>query len=362
MPFWTSEYVGLGPYKIDRWEPGAFLEGSAFAGHALGKPAIDRLRLLFISDPNTVLANMLSGEAHYVSESILYTEEGLTLERQWAPTNGGMVLYAPVTFRITLIQSRPDAAAPPALLDLLVRRALAHGMDSVSAFEATTAGKGLLMYSLTPPTKDYYSTVDGAIAKYPYDARSVARLLEEAGTVKGSDGFVVGTDGEPFTVEVASDGGSVFERENAVLVEGLRRAGIDAISHIVPVAQLRNNEARALLSGLSTGGLGTPRYDKFASAAVAGPENRWQGANRGGWANAEFDRIWEAYGGMLDRSERAQQAAQMERIFTESVAAIPHYFSPAATAHVASLEGPVTAQTPDAGRGIHRVWDWRWRS
>ena len=32
-PFWTQEYVGAGPYKLDKWEPGSFLEGSAFDYH-----------------------------------------------------------------------------------------------------------------------------------------------------------------------------------------------------------------------------------------------------------------------------------------------------------------------------------------
>src|SRR5207247_1525795 len=26
----TTDYVGLGPYRLDRWEPGAFLEAEAF--------------------------------------------------------------------------------------------------------------------------------------------------------------------------------------------------------------------------------------------------------------------------------------------------------------------------------------------
>src|SRR5262249_39697548 len=29
-PFWAGDYVGLGPFRLDRWEPGAFIEGSAF--------------------------------------------------------------------------------------------------------------------------------------------------------------------------------------------------------------------------------------------------------------------------------------------------------------------------------------------
>ncbi len=361
LPFWTTEYVGLGPYRIERWEPGSFIEGVAFDRHALGRPKIDRMRVVFIGDPNTALANLLSGEAHYVSESIFYTEEGLTLEQQWGPTNGGTVLYSPVTFRATRIQSRPEAVSPRALLDVRVRRALAHSMDSAGTFEAISGGRGLLMVSLTPPTKDYFPQVDRAIAKYPYDARSVGRLLEEAGMVKGSDGLFAQANGEPFRVEVAADGGAVFERENTILVDSMRRAGIDAVQRIIPVAQINDNQSRALLPGLSTGGLSSPRYDKFVSAAIAGPENRWAGTNRSGWSNPEFDRLWQAYGTTLDSNERIQQIIQMEKIFTEDVPAVPHFFTPAATAYVAALEGPVAAQTPDAGRGVHRIWEWRWR-
>src|SRR4030095_6009614 len=59
--FWTVQYVGLGPFKLDRWEPGAFLEASAFDNFALGRPKIDRMRILFINDPQTTMANVLAG-------------------------------------------------------------------------------------------------------------------------------------------------------------------------------------------------------------------------------------------------------------------------------------------------------------
>ena len=44
--YWTTGYVGLGPYKLDRWEPGAFLEASAFDRHVLGKPKIQQIKLV----------------------------------------------------------------------------------------------------------------------------------------------------------------------------------------------------------------------------------------------------------------------------------------------------------------------------
>src|SRR5207253_6366357 len=60
--FWTADYVGAGPYRLSRWEPGSFLEGEAFDGHVLGRPKIDRVILRIFSDENTVLAAVLAGD------------------------------------------------------------------------------------------------------------------------------------------------------------------------------------------------------------------------------------------------------------------------------------------------------------
>src|SRR5947208_9397146 len=82
---------------------------------------------------------------------------------------------------------------------------------------------------------------------------------------------------------------------------------VDAVQKIIPIAQINDNQARALLPGLSTGGLSSPRYDKFTIPAIAAPENRWAGTNRSGWNNPEFDGLWQAYGTTLDQRQRIQQ-------------------------------------------------------
>src|SRR5947208_16268593 len=48
--FWTRDYVGLGPFRLARWETGAFIEGTAFEGHVLGQPRIGRIRVIFVPD------------------------------------------------------------------------------------------------------------------------------------------------------------------------------------------------------------------------------------------------------------------------------------------------------------------------
>src|ERR1051325_4042761 len=60
--FWNFEYVGAGPFKLDHWEPGAFLELSAFDAHVLGRPRIEGVKLQFVGDSNVVLAGLLAGD------------------------------------------------------------------------------------------------------------------------------------------------------------------------------------------------------------------------------------------------------------------------------------------------------------
>ncbi len=362
-PFWTVDYVGAGPYRIERWEPGTAIEGVAFDGHALGKPKIDRIRVVFMSDSNAAIASMISGDAHYVSDFILFYEDAHTLEQEWAARGAnGKVLYAPVLLRPTGIQFRPEYVNPKSLLDVRVRRAIAHGMDAPSAVEVTTGGKGLLTWSLTSPAASYYPVIERTLVKNVYDPRLTARDLEDYGMVRGADGFYVHPDGEPFRVELATDGGTSNERQNALFVDSLRKAGIDAYGRVIPVAQLRDPQLRAVLPALNTGGIGGKPFGGLVSSAVPRPENRWSGNNRGGWTNPEVDRLWDAYLATPSPDQRAQQLARMEQILSEDVGLIPNFFDIVANAHVGNLKGPIMRTTPDAGLGILHVETWEWTS
>src|SRR4030095_10746083 len=68
LRYWTTEFVGLGPYRLDRWEPGAFIEGSAFAGYVHGKPRIERLQMVWVPDPNAAVANLLADSVHLATD------------------------------------------------------------------------------------------------------------------------------------------------------------------------------------------------------------------------------------------------------------------------------------------------------
>jgi peptide/nickel transport system substrate-binding protein len=361
--FWTTEYVGLGPYRLDAWEPGAFMEGVAFSGHVLGRPKIERVRLTFIPDANTALANLLGGEAHYISDYVLSYQEGITLENEWKTSAAGTVLWAPILFRVTHVQQRPEYASSPALLDVRVRKAFAHAVDLPTAVEALTGNKGLATSTLTSPAASYYPEVERAITKHSFDPRRTQQLMEEAGFHRGPDGFFVSPPqlgGEPFRLEAWHSAGAAWERENAILVDSLRRAGIDAVSKVTPAAMVRDAKARATTPGLATAGQGHDRWTNFTSDAIPGPDNRWHGNNRGAWSSPDFDRAHQAFSASLGRADRVRHIVEMERVFTEQVGAMPYLFTVVVIAHTANLKGPTARRTPDSGAGPMRADTWEW--
>src|SRR4030095_11769953 len=128
-----------------------------------------------------------AGEVQYVGEYVFADDHAETLETRWAPSQGGTVLYAPTALRTSAFQVRPEHAAPPGMLDVRVRRALAHGIDPQLANEVLNRRKGIVTSTLTSPQVDFYSEIDRVIMKYPYDPRQSEALMAEAGFTKGAN-------------------------------------------------------------------------------------------------------------------------------------------------------------------------------
>src|SRR5207237_9253611 len=98
--FWTTEYVSAGPYKVNHWERGAFVEAVAFDGPVLGRPKIDRMEVTWSADFNATLAKLISVDADMPGDDSIRVEQGLILEREWAARNAGTVQYPPQLPRV----------------------------------------------------------------------------------------------------------------------------------------------------------------------------------------------------------------------------------------------------------------------
>ncbi len=358
LPYWTRDYVGAGPYRVDGWEPGTFIEGAAFAGHALGKPAIDRIRLLFISDPNTVLANLLAGSVHIAIESSIRYQQAAVIEKEWGPRNGGSALLWPSIWRAVAVQVRPEYAKPISLTDVRVRTAIAHAMDREAMNDAVLDGKGAITDAPISPLVSYYQDVERVVTKHPYDPRRSEQLLNAVGYVKGGDGVFV-RGGERFQLDLRVLAGAQQEVELPLLGSQFRGAGFEVQESVIPPVQGQDGQYQATLPSLFAGGgaSGEKALANYTISAIPTPENRWSGRNYGGWVSGDYDRLSKSYLTTLPRPERIQQIVQMAKLISDELPAITYYFSPDGVAFVAGLTGPDVV-APDVAT-TWNVHEWR---
>jgi len=353
LPYWTQEYVGAGPYRLEHWEPGAYLDLRAFPGFALGRPKIERVRLQIISDPNTAVSNLLADATHVALDNTIRFEQARVLRDQWGGGSRGSVLLSASDRRFLQVQFRPDLANPRTIVDRRVRAALAHAIDRQALSDGLLDGQGILMDTMIFPQERWFPAVDKAIAKYAYDTRRAEQLLNEVGYTKGPDGiFTSPTDGR-LALELRVSAGGQNEQQNDIIVDGWKRFGVDASSNPFPVARLQDGQYRASFPALQGSVGGSP--DSLMSAGIPRPDNRWNGPNRGAWSNPDFDRLFTAFNGSLDPNERTQSIVQALKLVSDELPVITLYYDFNVIAHVAEVQGP------REGGDAWNVYEWQWK-
>jgi peptide/nickel transport system substrate-binding protein len=359
--YWSAGYIGLGPYKLDRWEPGAFLEGSAFEHHALGAPKIPRIKLLFIADANTVVASMLGGEIHFAADSSLATSQIPSLMQQWPHGAASVVWYA-IQWRAAHFQHRPDFANPASLLDLRVRKALAYAADRAGINDVLYQGQYPVADSMLPPNSELGRAAESAVTTYPFDLRQTAQLMADSGFIKGPDGFYTGPDAVRLSPEVRANAGTDNEAETSALASGWRQAGFDFQEYVLPMALAQNVQARSTFPGIysiSTGIGGGSVIDSMTSANVPTASNQWRGSAYDGYTNPELDRLIVAFDVALAPTDRIRTAADFVRLYTSDLPAISLFFPATPVVFTSALTGPQTAPPESSGSWNIYLWEFR---
>ncbi len=359
LPFWISDYIGLGPYKVTRSELGTSADGTAFNGHALGRAKIDQIRFLYMPDANTALANLLSGGAHVATDNSIDLQQASVLDREWG-RDGGTVIRNPIGVRHGNIQLRQEFSTPRTLLDVRVRRGLAHATDRQALADALTEG-GAIADTLVLPQVEYFSALDRAISKYPYDPRRTEQLFNDVAYTKGSDGFFASpTDGR-FAMEVTVAAGARNEPEVQILADSYRRVGIDSSIRIVPRPQVTEPYIFANFPGVLIGSHNAatiPPLPRFRISEIATAETRGRGSNYSGWQSAEAERLINAYETALDRGERNQRVVELLKLVSEEVPIYSLYYNLEFFAHAGGLRGPAISVSADGSAWNMHEWVW----
>jgi peptide/nickel transport system substrate-binding protein len=285
---------------------------------------------------------MLAGAAHITVDDSIRFQQGMILQREWDQTNRGTVLWSPTALRLIRNQLKPEVARPRALLDVRMRKALAHAIDRQTLADGLFDGQGIVAQTLVVPQVEYFPDLDRAIAKYSYDPARARQLLNEVGFVRDADGYFTSATEGRFSVELRVLSGPQNETEATIMAAGLQQVGIDATIFVLSIAQGNDTQLGASFPGLNVTSQPRgfePPIDYLRASQIPSPETRWLGNNRQGWINPEFERLLARYETSLEQADRNQAVVQMLRIVSEELPLFPLYYNFSAVALVTGLRG-----------------------
>ncbi|HZT06944.1 MAG TPA: ABC transporter substrate-binding protein [Chloroflexota bacterium] len=303
LPYWTSEYVNTGPFRLTSFDPGDGMTFQAYDGYFLGRPKVDVVRVKLFADSSTLFSNVLAGTVDLVFESTLGPDLGFQLAEKWG---GGNVYQAYVSHRMIAPQFRPSVQMEPATLDVRVRAALYHALDRDALSEALQGGhREYAAYAILPPQDLLYPAVKDGLRQYAFDPDRAKAILRDVGWTTEADGSLRNAvDGHRFHTAISASDLTV--KDMPAYAAYWRQIGIDVDEITTPAAQVRNAEYRASYPGwevtAQSGGDGI--LGKLEGPA-ASADTHWAG-NRGGFDDPRAQRLVDAYRSSLSQDDQFQ--------------------------------------------------------
>jgi peptide/nickel transport system substrate-binding protein len=340
-PYWTRDFIGLGPYRITAWQEGSHLELVAVDDHYAGRAKIDAITVRFIPDPNALMANLLSRavDANIAPTDLDYQHWSL-LRQQWP--EGKVMHDTHGTFRFLGANQRVRPFE-----DLRIRRALAHAVDREAILDALLVPRTQLADAMVAPGSARAQLFRDKMHVYPYDPIRAQAYLDEAGWRRGGDGVVRDAEGRTLEFEFRSSD----ETLGTVVMEMWKALGL-SVNLVVPgPALMRDREWQANVKGVEASGFGLSFgmwERRMHSSSIPVSDNRWAGTNRRYYANRDADSLTERLNVTLDSAERDRIEGELiERVTRDAVVAPIYVDAPASV-----YRKEITGHKPMAGLPI----------
>ena len=351
--FWQTGWIGLGPFKMSRYELASYIEADAFDGFVWGRPKIDKLIIKFVLDTNALLAQVLAGEIDVIPIGSFDPQHAEVLRDQWSPSGKGTVSGFLARVRQYQWQFR-DPTLPWA--DLRVRQAMLMAIDRQAIAEGVYRGITQVAHTVVLPREPIYPLLEQAgLQKYPYDRSEAERLLEAAGWTRGADGIRRNAAGAELR-HIPSTVGSKAD-ELVVIVEYWKSVGFRTEAFIFPTSTTNEPELRAKSDSTGRNGQWDSSYwNRFLQAEIA-REPRWSGANTGGYVNPAVEDLYQRWLASLEPTARTGIEVAFHKLLVDELAYLPVVYDFELFAFRAGVVGP-TAPGFEGGNTTWNIHSW----
>jgi len=326
LPFWTSDYVGTGPFKVQEWVQDSYALFRAYDNYVLGKPKIDEIEVKFIPDNNTLLANVLAGVDLTLGKTISL-DMALGAEEQWR--DGKVLLFSQNWTPLNQQWINPD---PPIISNYQFRKALYLALDRKQLADFVITGHGIVADSYVNPNEPGYNLIEPSIVKYPYDPQQSAQILQTLGFTKRGDGLLYDAEGKKLEVAIQIPlQNDVHTKTAAPVADTWRRLGVTVDEDPLPIQRAQDREFRSQFPGFNiterSNALDIADIWNFHSSRIPLPENRYVTtgfAER--YRSAEVDAALEKYSTAIPMTERMGALAQLVHHQTENLSEMPLFY------------------------------------
>jgi len=322
-PYWTTAFVGDGPYRIASWDQGRELELEAFDDYFLGRPKIDRVVWRFILDVNAVLANVLTNSVDVVLREAYTFDTALVAKEQWEAQGKGTVIFAPVTIQwVNLTPLNPWLADPR------VRQAMLYAIDRQEVVETLSRGLEPVAHIPLPPKRPQYERALAASTTYEYNPQRARQLMAEAGWAPAADGTLVNGRGERFVLDGRSIRNDTMQLQ-AATVDYWKRLGVETQINNMSARQEAGDEFRGRWTGArwTAASVSVESWvNRFGSANIPTAENRWNGANDSRWDDSTKESVLQELEQTLDPRRADDLIVEFSRLYAAQLPDLPLRF------------------------------------
>jgi peptide/nickel transport system substrate-binding protein len=229
-----SEIAGLGPFVLAEYTPGVRLRFTRNphywrkAADGTPLPKLDEIDLEFVSNANTELVKLESGEADLITDAVqpedLASLRPLEAQGKIKIVDAGVSIW-PDFLWFNLKPDSPGAKPKPWLQREAWRTAISYAVNRQRIVDAVYLGAAVPIYGpVTPGNGAWYQS---GLVDTPYDPAKASALLASIGfTDRAHTGQLADASGHPARFSVVTVQGAARERTMALVAEDLKKIGV----------------------------------------------------------------------------------------------------------------------------------------
>lgn len=355
LSYWTTAFVGTGAYRVREFNHGINVVLDANPAFVLGQPKIDELDVRFITDTNTLVANILAGSVEVTVGRNMPLDQALVVRDQWSagsmdpgPMKSWLAAYPQFT--------NPN---PPTLLDVRLRRALMHAIDRQEMMQSLMGGATAVADSMWSPGSPGYVDIERGLMRYDYDTRRATQLLQDIGYTRTPEGVFRDATGREFVVPLQGTVGQEIQIKSLLAVADYwQRLGLRVEQDQIPAAARNDRVRRSERPGFEIvrQGANPETFNSFHGAQTPLPENNLVGNNRARYMNPQLDALIERHRVTIPVAERLNVTRDVIHHMAENLTNMGLFFDVEPMMVTNRLLNAVTG--PQQGLALQQVHQW----